>query len=66
MNGKMMMYLDQCGNPFWAKTLKELRMKVPGAVSKMYADGKNGATKHIGYVIGDRWLTAFIPFEGPA
>jgi hypothetical protein len=66
MNGQMMLYLDQRGNPFWAKTLKELREQVKGAVSKMYVDKKDGSTKHVGYVIGDHWLTAYIPYEGAA
>ena len=66
MNGQMMLYLDQRGNPFWAKTLKELREQVKGAVKKMYVDKKDGSTKHVGYVIGDHWLRAHIPYEGAA
>ena len=66
MNGQMTLYLDQRGNPFWAKTLKELREQVKGAVNKMYVDKKDGSTKHVGYVIGDHWLTAHIPYEGAA
>lgn len=64
MNGRRMLYLDQQGLPFWARTLKELRAQVPGKVSKMYVDKKDGSTVHCGYVIGDHWLTAYIPYEG--
>lgn len=27
--------------------------------SKMYRDSKSGAPKHIGYVIGNHWLTVY-------
>lgn len=62
MNGKPTLYLDQYGNKFWAKTIKELRKQIGmggSKVSKMYADNKSGATVHVGYVVGQHWLTAF-------
>ncbi len=63
MKGEPRLYIDQYGNCFWARTLKQLRAKVPGRVSKLYVDKQDGSTRHIGYVIGDRWLTAYVRFE---
>ena len=63
MQGKMMLYLDQWGNKFWARTVKELREQIPGRVSKMYVDKKDGSIAHVGYVIGEHWLTAYAPVE---
>jgi hypothetical protein len=34
--------------------------------SKMYRDKKNGATFHVGYIIGPHWLTLYAPVELPA
>lgn len=62
----MKLYIDQYGNKFWARTLKELRAQIPGRCSKMYVDKKDGSTVHTGYVIGQHWLTAFVPWEQPA
>jgi hypothetical protein len=62
MNGKPMLYLDQYGNRFWAKTIKELRNQIGmggSKVSKMYQGKKDGSTVHTGYVVGQHWLTAF-------
>jgi len=66
MNGKLMMYLDQYGHPHWARTVKELRESIGGAISKMYVDKKDGRTVHCGYVVGSLWLTAYAPVELPA
>ncbi len=64
MHGKMTMYIDQYGNRFHARTLHELREKVGGGkISKMYVDGKDGKTYHVGYVVGKHWLNAFIPLR---
>lgn len=66
MNGKPVLYIDQYGQKLWAKTVKELRQKVGGGrVSKMYHD-RDGKTIHCGYVVGQRWFSAFVPFEQPA
>jgi hypothetical protein len=59
MNGKPTLYIDQYGQRFQASTLRELREQIPGRVSKMYQDKRNGSTVHVGYVIGSHWLTAF-------
>ena len=61
MNGKLTLYQDQYGQTFMARTLKELRSKLSGRVSKMYVDKKDGTVKHVGYVVGRHWLTAFQP-----
>ncbi len=63
MQGKMMLYLDQWGNKFWARTVKELREQIPGRVGKMHVDKKDGSIVHVGYVIGEHWLTAYAPVE---
>lgn len=59
LRGKPTLLVDQFGERIWACTLKELREQVRGAVSKMYVDTKDGRTLHIGYVVGNRWFTAF-------
>jgi len=66
MNGKLMRYIDQWGNRWWAKTIKELREQIGmggSRVSKMYVDKKDGRSVHIGYVVGQHWLTAYQPME---
>jgi hypothetical protein len=63
------LYVDQYGNMFYAKTVKELRSKIGmggSRVSPMYIDKKDGTTVKIGYVIGGHWLKAFQPCETPA
>jgi hypothetical protein len=59
------LYMDQYGESVWARTVKELRSKVPGRIEKMYVD-RSGQTFHTGYVIGGRWLMAFAPIEKKA
>lgn len=62
--GQQTLFIDQYGQPVWAKTLKELKDKAgPGAVNKQYVDTRDGRTFHNGYVIGQRWFTAFRPVE---
>jgi hypothetical protein len=64
MNGITMLYLDQWGNRFWAHSVRTLRERVGGgAVSKMYRDKADGSTVHVGYVVGQHWLTAYQPVE---
>lgn len=65
MKGHLTLFLDQYGNRFYSRTVRELREQVPGRLSKMYRDTKSG-TLHVGYVIGQHWLTAFQPVELPA
>lgn len=60
------LYIDQYGNRFMAKTVRELRKQIAmggSRVSCMYMDKKDGSTVQTGYVIGGHWLTAFVPYE---
>ena len=59
------LYRDQYGNTFTASTVKGLREQIPGRCSKMYIDRKDGTTLHIGYVIGQHWLTMYRRVEAP-
>ena len=67
MNGKLMLYVDQYGERWYASSVRELHRKIGGArPSKMYVDKKDGGTVHIGYVIGTHWCTAYERVERPA
>lgn len=64
MNGTLTLYIDQWGNRFYSTTVKHLREQLGGGrISKMYIDKRDGRTVHIGYVIGQHWLTAYRPLE---
>ena len=58
MNGTLMLYLDQYGNHFYARTVRELREKVGSSgsrIAKMYVEnGADGEPRHVGYVIAGR------------
>ena len=43
------LFVDQYGQKFYAKTVKELKEQLPGRIRKMYVDGKNGGVFHVGY-----------------
>ncbi len=65
MRGKTMLYLDQWGGAYYAKTVKELKNKVgQGKVSRMYTEMKDGKSFHTGYVIGRHWCRAHTPWLG--
>lgn len=67
MKGKVMLYVDQWGNRWWAKTIAELRQQIGGGrVAKIYVDGTDGKTYHIGYIVGQHWCEAFSPMRNPA
>lgn len=67
MNGKLMLYIDQWGNKWWAETVKELCLKIGFShAQRMYCDFKDGTTKHTGYVVGSHWCTAYQPYLGEA
>jgi len=52
-----LLYIDEYGAHLRAKTLRELQNKAGGGrISKMYL-----GEKHIGYVVGQRWFTAYKP-----
>ena len=64
MNGKYTLYIEQWGNRFHASTVRHLREQIGGGrVSKLYQDKRDGSTVHVGYVIGQHWLTAYRPVE---
>lgn len=68
MNGKTLLYMDQFGNHFFARSVKELRQQIGSGksrVSKMCQDMKDGPTVHVGYVIGRHWLKMFEPVMLP-
>lgn len=66
MNGTWLLYVNQYGERFAARTVRQLHERVGGGrISKMYRDTKAGAV-HCGYVIGRHWLVAFQPMEIPA
>ena len=69
MNGTLMLYLDQYGNHFYARTDRELREKVGSSgsrIAKMYVEnGADGEPRHVGYVIAGHWLKMFAPIELP-
>lgn len=52
------LFIDQYGQRFWARSVKDLREQIGGRVSRMYRDAPGGA-EHIGYVIGRNWLTEY-------
>ncbi len=63
MNGKQVLYIDQYGERIWAHTVKELRKKAgSGRVFKIYRD-RGEKTIHVGYGVGQRWFSAFVPLE---
>jgi hypothetical protein len=68
MNGKRVLYLDQWGGKWWAKSVRELHRQIGGArPSKMYRDDPlTKKTYHTGYVVGRHWCNAFIPYEQEA
>lgn len=60
----MHLWLDQYGQPVWARTVTELRDKTGGGrVFKIYLDKKDGPTVHVGYGVGRRWFTRYQPVE---
>jgi len=59
------LYVDQYGNKFYAPSLAELRKQIPGRASPMYVDKEDGSTVRVGVIIGDHWLTEYIPNEQP-
>lgn len=60
------LFVDQYGNKFYCRTVKELCAKLDRTkAAKMYSDDKNGVW-HVGYVIGDHWLTEYAPVRRKA
>lgn len=68
MKRKLLLYMDQFGNHFYARSVKELRQQIGmggSRVSRMYEDRKDEPPVHIGYIIGGHWLMMFEPVERP-
>lgn len=65
MNGKLMLYIEHSGQShIFARNVRELqRLAGGGRVSKQYINDIEGNTFHTGYVIGNKWFTAYIPFK---
>ena len=66
MNGKTLLYIDQWGNRWYAKTVKDLANQLgysKGSARRIYRDKKDGRTVPVGYTIGRHWLEAFQPVE---
>ena len=63
---KRYLFVSQWGDRFYAASRKELKEQVPGKVSIMYRDKKDGSSVRCGYVIGNLWLTQYEPVERPA
>ncbi len=67
----MFMAVDQYGTTFHGLThpRKDLLKKFGAKhASRIYRDKEGGGRVHVGYVIGERWLTLYevIPFEKDA
>jgi hypothetical protein len=61
------MWLDQHGNHFVARTVKQAHAYCGGGrVSRMFVHTKDGRFVHVGYIIGERWLTCFVRWEKEA
>ena len=64
MNGKPILYRDQYGTCWVARSTRDLHRQIGGSrPEKMYVDKKSGRTVHIGYVVGGHWCTAYQPVE---
>ena len=60
---KQRIFIDQFDRIHRVYTIKELKDRVGRTKAyKMYRDTKSG-TKHIGYVVGDYWLTEYQTVE---
>ena len=57
------LWVDQYGGRHYAPTREVLRSKLPGRISIMYEDRRNGQTVRTGYVIGPLWLTEYRSVE---
>lgn len=66
MNDKPILYVDQYGSKYHARTVRELREKLGGGrIAKMYRDTDDGGAVHVGYVVGRHWCTAYAPVRLP-
>ena len=54
------LFIDQYGGIWWGRTRRDLKEQIPGRVSIMYEDYKDGVYR-VGYVIGRLWLKEYAP-----
>lgn len=71
MNKPYLLWLDQYGYKYFARTRAELVKAVcpytkSPKVSIMYQNKKDGSIVRVGYIVSDHWLTAYLPVERPA
>jgi hypothetical protein len=59
-------FIDQYDVVHYAHSVKELRANLGGAITRMYRDAHKGRPVHIGYVVGQLWLTEVTIRERPA
>jgi len=63
------LYINQYGERFYARTLRELKESVGGGkIEKMFRDSVDGKSYHVGYVIGGHgghWLTEYTQTRNP-
>jgi hypothetical protein len=57
------LFLDQYGQRWYANTVRDLRRQIPGKVSIMYLDKRDGSVIRCGYVVGKLWLAEYAPVE---
>jgi len=55
------LYIDQYGDKFWARTVKELCEKIGVPKARKMYDDFDGRSYQVGYVIGEYWLLEFTP-----
>lgn len=64
MNGTWMLYIDQHGGKYGARTVRELCEQFDRKKAhRQYSDTRAG-TFHTGYIIAGHWLTAYVPYRG--
>lgn len=66
MNRKRTLFIDQHGSHYFPDSIRKLRKLIGNGssrVSKMYIDGTDGKTYHVGYIVGKHWLTAYTPMR---
>lgn len=67
MRNKRILYVDQYGNRWQAKTVRDLCSQIGRTrARRMYRDKMNGPPVHVGYVVGHHWCTAYVPMENTA
>ena len=69
MKPRFILGVDQCGHTYKLDPKcprKDLKEQIGrGKIHKMYVDREGGKYKHVGYVIGEAWVTLYnaMPWE---